>query len=55
MIKTPYLKPIYISLPTPPPLERIDGYGKRVEDQRFERLKVPSRLEALEGRYYARP
>ena len=47
--KDPYLKPIYISLPTPPPLERIDGYGKRVEDQRFERLKVPSRLEALEA------
>jgi hypothetical protein len=44
----PYLTPIYISLPKAPPITRIAGYGKHIEDQRFERDKYPIRLKAFE-------
>ena len=44
----PYLTPIYISLPTPPIATRIAGHGKPIEEQRFERVKYPPRLKALE-------
>lgn len=46
--RDPHLKPIYISLPEPPPLETIDGYGLPPEEQRFKRLEYPPRLKALE-------
>jgi hypothetical protein len=44
----PHLRAIYISLPKPPALKRIDGYGKQIKEQRFERLEIPTRLKALE-------
>lgn len=43
----PSLTPIRISLPKPPPLELIDGYGLPPEEQRFEREVVPQRLVNL--------
>jgi hypothetical protein len=42
------LTPIRISLPTPPKLELIDGYGLHPDDQVFRRLEVPTRLLKLE-------
>jgi len=42
------LAPIRISLPDPPPLEYIDGYGLHPDQQVFQRLPVPSRLAKLE-------
>ena len=44
----PHLRAIYLSLPKAPPLNRIDGHDKPIEDQRFERIQPPSRLRALE-------
>lgn len=41
-------KPIYISLPKPPPMEVIDGYGGHPDDQVFHRLPIPSKLTELE-------
>ena len=42
------LKPIRISLPTPPPLNSIDGYGKHPDDQFFRRLDIPKKLLELQ-------
>lgn len=42
------LTPIYISLPKPPPIEMIDGYGKPPEEQVFKKLRYPPKLKALE-------
>lgn len=44
------LTPIRISLPFPPPLHLIDGYGLHPDDQVFKRLTVPPRLLKLEER-----
>lgn len=44
----PDLRPIRISLPTPPNLKEIDGYDLPVEDQRFRRIEMPARLKRLE-------
>lgn len=44
------LTPIRISLPDPPKLELIDGYGLHPNEQVFKRLQVPSRLQKLEER-----
>ena len=44
----PDLKPIVLSLPKPPPLHTIDGYGLPPEEQRFNRLEIPRRLRDLE-------
>lgn len=44
------LTPIYISLPKPPPLELIKGYGDNIEDQFFEREIMPPKLIELEKR-----
>ena len=41
------LRPIRISLPKPPDLRKIAGYGKPIEEQRFEREVIPKRLENL--------
>lgn len=39
---------IVISLPKPPPLDLIDGFGRPREEQYFRRMEVPPRLLALE-------
>lgn len=44
----PDLTPIVLSLPKPPSLHTIDGYGLKPEDQRFERLEIPRKLIDLE-------
>lgn len=40
---------IPISLPEPPDLDQIDGYGLHPDDQFFRRLEVPRKLKTLEG------
>ncbi len=42
------LSPIYFTLPTPPKLELIDGYGLDNDDQYFRRLEIPKKLKLLE-------
>lgn len=44
------LTPIYISLPKPPNLKLIDGYGKEQDEQCFVRLPIPDRLRELQQR-----
>lgn len=44
----PDLTPIRISLPTPPKLSLIDGYGLKPSEQYFKRLEIPERLINLE-------
>ena len=44
----PDLTPIVLSLPKPPPLHLIDGYGLKPEDQRFQRDVIPRKLLDLE-------
>ena len=43
------LRPIVLSLPKPPPLHLIDGYGLPPDEQRFKRVSIPYRLESLEA------
>jgi hypothetical protein len=45
----PDLRPIVLSLPSPPQLHLIDGYGLPPEEQRFSRLVVPRGLIDLEA------
>jgi hypothetical protein len=42
------LRPIRISLPKPPPLHLIGGWGEHPDDQIFKRLENPLRLRELE-------
>jgi len=42
------LRPIRISLPEPPRLHLIDGWGQHPDDQYFKRLEIPERLVRLE-------
>lgn len=44
----PSLEPITLTLPEPPPLEMIRGYGKKPEEQRYERHTIPYKLIKLE-------
>lgn len=44
------LTPIRISLPSPPKLEFIDGYGLHPDQQKFRRLETPPRLQKLEDK-----
>jgi len=44
----PDLKPIRVSLPDPPDLKLIDGYGEAPEEQRFKRVEIPLKLQQLE-------
>lgn len=46
------ITPIRISLPEPPPIETIDGYGLSNEEQYFRRMKLPDKLKELERRVY---
>jgi len=45
----PDLHPIVLSLPKPPPLHLIDGYGLPEKEQRFKRLTIPRGLVDLEA------
>lgn len=47
--KEPTLKPIKLSLPKPPELKYIDGYGLNPEDQYFKRVYIPIRLKHLQN------
>lgn len=42
------LKPIRLSLPRPPRVDLIDGYGDNPEDQVFQRSVMPAKLQRLE-------
>lgn len=42
------LKPIVLSLPKPPPLHTIEGYGIPAKEQRFQREVIPRKLINLE-------
>ena len=44
----PDLTPIRISLPRPPDVKLIDGYGLPFKDQRFQRVEMPVKLQRLE-------
>lgn len=46
------LRPIYVSLPSPPDLKLIDGYGLDVNDQFFRRHAIPNKLINLEARVF---
>lgn len=43
----PDLCTITIPLPSPPPLEKIDGYGLPAKEQKFQIQKMPQRLQKL--------
>jgi len=42
------LKSIRISLPYPPRLDKIDGWGLHPDDQVFKKMEIPYKLQALE-------
>lgn len=44
--------PIYISTPTPPPLELIEGYGLNPDDQYWKRPEIPTAIKELEKRAF---
>ena len=44
----PDLIPIRISLPDPPKLSLIEGYGLSPEEQRFKRVDMPLKLQQLQ-------
>lgn len=46
----PSLTPIRLSLPNPPPLHLIDGYGLNPTEQKFQRHSTPYKLKQLEDR-----
>ena len=43
-----YSDDIPISLPEPPDIKEIDGYGLHPDEQCFQRLEVPRKLKTLE-------
>ena len=43
----PSIMPIRLSLPNPPDVKLIDGYGLKPEDQYFRRAEIPEKLVAL--------
>ena len=48
------LRPISITLPTPPRLDLIDGWGLHPDDQTFKKLEIPRKLKDLENRILSR-
>jgi len=46
------LTPVLISLPEPPDLHLIDGYGLHPDEQYFKRKEIPDKLKELERRVY---
>ena len=42
------LTPVRLSLPHPPPLHLIDGYGLPAREQKFKPTKYPEKLKRLE-------
>jgi hypothetical protein len=44
----PDLIPIRLSLPAPPDVKLIDGYGLPYKEQRFKRVEIPIKLQRLE-------
>lgn len=48
--KDSLLRPIVIQLPTPPPIELIDGYGLPKVEQKFKRREIPVKLQLVEKR-----
>ncbi len=42
------LRPIKISLPSPPRLDLIDGFGLHPDEQKFKRFEIPLKLVQLE-------
>lgn len=44
----PALTPIRLSLPNPPPIHKIAGYGLPAKDQKFQRREYPAKLKRLE-------
>lgn len=48
------LRPIYISLPSPPEnIHKIDGYGLHPDDQFFKRVEIPQKITNLEKKVFA--
>lgn len=47
-LNDPDLHEIYLTLPEPPPLDQISGWGKSADEQRFEYQDVPKRLKMIE-------
>jgi hypothetical protein len=48
------LKPIRISLPSPPPVDTIDGWGMHPDQQIFKKLEQPPRLKEFEAKILRR-
>ena len=46
------LPPIRISLPEPPPLNHIEGYGLLPSEQFFKRFEIPAKITQLEKECY---
>lgn len=46
------LRAIRISLPEPPPVHLIDGWGLHPNDQKFRRLEIPRKLKSLEEKVF---
>ena len=42
------LRPIRISLPPPPRIDLIDGYGLPAKEQKFRYAEIPHKLRTLE-------
>jgi len=46
------LMPIRLSIPSPPPLELIDGYGLEPDEQFFHHVEIPIALKSLESKAF---
>ena len=44
------LTPVYFSMPTPPDLTLIDGYGLDRDEQYFRRLEIPRKFKLIEAK-----
>lgn len=46
------LTPIRLSIPSPPPIETIDGYGLEPDEQYFRHVEIPSGIKMIEDQAY---